>query len=196
MLILGIETSCDETSASIVKDGKTILSNIIISQDEIHAPFGGIVPELASRKQLQSIGWVVREAINRAEATGQATKEAVEASMRAFEEAIGVTEEVSESTEVTETAEVTEVTEAAEKEVAEVAGGKEDETAEASLKAFEEAIGRVEATTIKAKSKSSKAKDKAKIEARLDFLAKMYETKKNEQSREETEVVDEEGVEG
>ncbi|MBU0534276.1 MAG: tRNA (adenosine(37)-N6)-threonylcarbamoyltransferase complex transferase subunit TsaD [Candidatus Omnitrophica bacterium] len=66
MLILGIETSCDETSASIVKDGKTIISNIITSQDEIHAPFGGIVPELASREQLESIGWVVREALDKA----------------------------------------------------------------------------------------------------------------------------------
>src|SRR4030042_3958675 len=66
MLILGIETSCDETSASVVKDGKTIISNIIISQDEIHAPFGGIVPELASREQLESIGWVVTEAVNKA----------------------------------------------------------------------------------------------------------------------------------
>jgi N6-L-threonylcarbamoyladenine synthase len=66
MLILGIETSCDETSASVVKDGKTIVSNIITSQDEIHAPFGGIVPELASRKQLESIGWVATEAITKA----------------------------------------------------------------------------------------------------------------------------------
>jgi N6-L-threonylcarbamoyladenine synthase len=67
MLILGIETSCDETSASVVKDGRTVISNIITSQDEIHAPFGGIVPELASRKQLESIGWVVKEAIDKAE---------------------------------------------------------------------------------------------------------------------------------
>lgn len=66
MLILGIETSCDETSASVVKDGKTIVSNIIISQDEIHAPFGGIVPELASRKQLESIGLVAKEALDKA----------------------------------------------------------------------------------------------------------------------------------
>jgi N6-L-threonylcarbamoyladenine synthase len=66
VLILGIETSCDETSASVVKDGCVTLSNIIISQDKIHAPFGGVVPELASRKQLESIGWVVKEAIQRA----------------------------------------------------------------------------------------------------------------------------------
>ncbi|MDD5454806.1 MAG: tRNA (adenosine(37)-N6)-threonylcarbamoyltransferase complex transferase subunit TsaD [Candidatus Ratteibacteria bacterium] len=66
MLILGIETSCDETSASVVENGKIVLSNIITSQDEIHAPFGGVVPELASRKQLESIGWVTREAIKRA----------------------------------------------------------------------------------------------------------------------------------
>ncbi len=66
MLILGIETSCDETSASIVKDGTIIVSNIITSQDKIHAPFGGVVPELASREQLESIGWVVKEALNKA----------------------------------------------------------------------------------------------------------------------------------
>lgn len=65
MLILGIETSCDETSASVVKNGNVIVSNIIRSQDEIHAPFGGVVPELASRKQLENIGWVVKESLNR-----------------------------------------------------------------------------------------------------------------------------------
>jgi N6-L-threonylcarbamoyladenine synthase len=66
MLILGIETSCDETSAAVVKNGNKILSNIIISQDEIHAPYGGVVPELASRKQMESIGWVVKEAVESA----------------------------------------------------------------------------------------------------------------------------------
>ena len=66
MLILGIETSCDETSASVVKDDTIIVSNIITSQDKIHAPFGGVVPELASRKHLESLGWVAEEAIKRA----------------------------------------------------------------------------------------------------------------------------------
>lgn len=64
MLILGIETSCDETSASVVRDGCLILSNIVSSQDKIHAPFGGVVPELASRAQIENIGWVVKEAID------------------------------------------------------------------------------------------------------------------------------------
>lgn len=66
MLILGIETSCDETSAAVVKDGNKILSNIIISQDKIHEPYGGVVPELASRKQMESISWVVKEAVESA----------------------------------------------------------------------------------------------------------------------------------
>lgn len=66
MLILGIETSCDETSASVVEDGKNIISHVVSSQDEIHAPFGGVVPEIASRKHLESIDWVVKEAVDRA----------------------------------------------------------------------------------------------------------------------------------
>jgi len=66
MTILGIETSCDETSASVLRDGGRILSNIVLSQDEIHAPYGGVVPELASRQHILSIGYVVGEALTRA----------------------------------------------------------------------------------------------------------------------------------
>jgi len=47
MLILGIESSCDETSAAIVRDGREVLSNIILSQADIHAKYGGVVPEIA-----------------------------------------------------------------------------------------------------------------------------------------------------
>ena len=47
MLILGIETSCDETSAAVVKDGREIVSSIILSQDALHRQFGGVVPEIA-----------------------------------------------------------------------------------------------------------------------------------------------------
>jgi len=50
--ILGIETSCDDTCASVVKNGKVVLSNIIASQDEIHRKYGGVVPEIASRKHI------------------------------------------------------------------------------------------------------------------------------------------------
>ncbi|MBI5206439.1 MAG: tRNA (adenosine(37)-N6)-threonylcarbamoyltransferase complex transferase subunit TsaD [Candidatus Firestonebacteria bacterium] len=66
MYILGIETSCDETSASIVKDGRQILSNIISSQQKTHEKFGGIVPELASRNHLENISFVVRETFDEA----------------------------------------------------------------------------------------------------------------------------------
>jgi N6-L-threonylcarbamoyladenine synthase len=52
--ILGIESSCDETAAAVVRDGNTILSSIISSQIEMHRPFGGVVPELASREHLES----------------------------------------------------------------------------------------------------------------------------------------------
>ncbi|HOF84027.1 MAG TPA: tRNA (adenosine(37)-N6)-threonylcarbamoyltransferase complex transferase subunit TsaD, partial [Candidatus Aminicenantes bacterium] len=53
--LLAIETSCDETSASVSREDGTILSNIVLSQDEVHAPYGGVVPELASRQHLKSI---------------------------------------------------------------------------------------------------------------------------------------------
>lgn len=59
ILILGIETSCDETAAAIVKNGRDILSNVINSQIDIHSQFGGVVPEVASRKHIENIGLVV-----------------------------------------------------------------------------------------------------------------------------------------
>jgi N6-L-threonylcarbamoyladenine synthase len=67
MYILGIETSCDETSAAVLKSNLKILSNVVLSQDEIHAPYGGVVPELASRQHIVSIGYVVDESLSRAE---------------------------------------------------------------------------------------------------------------------------------
>ena len=66
MLILGIDTSCDDTAASIVEDGSNILSNIVSSQNEIHNRYGGIVPELASRRHIEMIIPVVDEALNKA----------------------------------------------------------------------------------------------------------------------------------
>jgi len=63
MKILSIETSCDETSASVVKNGKEILSNVIASQVEFHKKYGGIVPEVASRKHIEVIAAVVNQAI-------------------------------------------------------------------------------------------------------------------------------------
>jgi N6-L-threonylcarbamoyladenine synthase len=67
MLILGIETSCDETAAAVVKDGTTTLSSVVSSQIEVHHPFGGVVPELASRKHIEAIVPVVRAALDNAE---------------------------------------------------------------------------------------------------------------------------------
>ncbi|MDD3269233.1 MAG: tRNA (adenosine(37)-N6)-threonylcarbamoyltransferase complex transferase subunit TsaD [Syntrophomonadaceae bacterium] len=62
VLILGIESSCDETAASIVKNGRDILSNVINSQISIHQQFGGVVPEVASRKHIENIAGVVDKA--------------------------------------------------------------------------------------------------------------------------------------
>ncbi|MDY6953189.1 MAG: tRNA (adenosine(37)-N6)-threonylcarbamoyltransferase complex transferase subunit TsaD, partial [Thermodesulfobacteriota bacterium] len=64
MIILGIETSCDETAAAVVSHGKTILSSVVWSQVATHHPYGGVVPELASRKHIEKIVPVVHEALN------------------------------------------------------------------------------------------------------------------------------------
>jgi N6-L-threonylcarbamoyladenine synthase len=63
VLILAIESSCDETAAAVVENGRNVLSNIISSQIEIHKQFGGVVPEIASRKHIENIGDVVNEAL-------------------------------------------------------------------------------------------------------------------------------------
>jgi len=62
MLVLGIESSCDETAAALVEDGRRVLSNIVASQTKTHRAFGGVVPELASREHLGNIGYVVHQA--------------------------------------------------------------------------------------------------------------------------------------
>jgi N6-L-threonylcarbamoyladenine synthase len=69
MLVLGIETSCDETAAAIVRDGKEILSNVIYSQVKTHTPYGGVVPELASREHLLKIRPIVEQAFTDAGVT-------------------------------------------------------------------------------------------------------------------------------
>ncbi len=63
-LILGIESSCDETAAAVLEDGRRLLSSVVASQVEIHAPYGGIVPELASRRHLEVITPVVDKALH------------------------------------------------------------------------------------------------------------------------------------
>src|SRR5215472_13096104 len=69
MRILGIETSCDETAAAVVDDGREILSSVVASQLETHGKYGGVVPELASREHLRAIVPVVRTALERAHTT-------------------------------------------------------------------------------------------------------------------------------
>jgi len=68
-LILGIETSCDETAASVVRDGRAVLSNAVASQHDLHAKFGGVVPEIASRAHLERILPIVDEALEQAGVT-------------------------------------------------------------------------------------------------------------------------------
>jgi len=67
--VLGIETSCDETAAAVVEDGQRILSNVVASQVEMHARYGGVVPEVASRQHLLTLVPVVRQALEQAQVT-------------------------------------------------------------------------------------------------------------------------------
>ncbi len=69
ILILGIESSCDETAASVVKNGREVLSNIISSQIALHTLYGGVVPEIASRKHVENIDYVIDEALQQAGVT-------------------------------------------------------------------------------------------------------------------------------
>ena len=69
MLILGIESSCDETAAAVVKDGREVLSNVINTQIALHKKFGGVVPEVASRRHIETIDAVIDEALEEANVT-------------------------------------------------------------------------------------------------------------------------------
>ena len=69
MIILGIESSCDETSIAIIRDGKTILSNYISSQIDIHKEYGGVVPEIASRQHIKNIAAILEESLTEAHIT-------------------------------------------------------------------------------------------------------------------------------
>ena len=69
ILILAIESSCDETAAAVVKNGREVLSNVISSQIELHKLFGGVVPEIASRKHIEKINEVIEKALAQAEVT-------------------------------------------------------------------------------------------------------------------------------
>ena len=70
MLILGIETSCDETAAAVVADGRRVLSSVVATQFELHAQYGGVVPELAARRHLESILPVIEAALDQAKVSG------------------------------------------------------------------------------------------------------------------------------
>jgi len=67
--VLGIETSCDETAAAVVVDGRTVLSNVVASQTDLHAKYGGVVPEIASRAHIEWLDGVIREALEQARCT-------------------------------------------------------------------------------------------------------------------------------
>ena len=69
VLILAIESSCDETAAAVVKNGREVLSNVIYSQIDLHTLYGGVVPEIASRKHIEKINQVVRKALADASCT-------------------------------------------------------------------------------------------------------------------------------
>jgi N6-L-threonylcarbamoyladenine synthase len=66
MIVLGIESSCDETAAAVVADGRRIVSSVVASQDDVHAPYGGVVPELASRRHIEVIVPVIERALHEA----------------------------------------------------------------------------------------------------------------------------------
>ncbi len=66
MIVLGIESSCDETAAAVVQDGHTVLSSVIFSQVPLHQPYGGVVPEIASRSHIEKVQGIIREAVLRA----------------------------------------------------------------------------------------------------------------------------------
>jgi N6-L-threonylcarbamoyladenine synthase len=69
VLILAIESSCDETAAAVVKNGRTVLSSVINSQIDIHTLYGGVVPEIASRKHIENINPVIELALKQADVT-------------------------------------------------------------------------------------------------------------------------------
>ena len=79
MNILGIETSCDETAAAVVRDGREVLSNVVYTQIPLHVPYGGVVPEIASRAHVEKISQVVGEAIRQFGQSGQSNGRTIDA---------------------------------------------------------------------------------------------------------------------
>lgn len=70
MIILGIETSCDETAAAVVRDGREVLSSVVYSQVPLHQPYGGVVPEIASRSHVEKLPGVIAEAVRKTQLDG------------------------------------------------------------------------------------------------------------------------------
>src|ERR1051325_995467 len=66
MLVLGVETSCDDTAAAVLADGRKIIANVVSSQDAVHSPYGGVVPELASRQHVRNILPIIDAALTQA----------------------------------------------------------------------------------------------------------------------------------
>ncbi len=79
MNILGIETSCDETAAAVVRDGREVLSNVVYTQIPLHQPYGGVVPEIASRAHVEKISQVVGEAIRQFEQAEPSNRQTIDA---------------------------------------------------------------------------------------------------------------------
>jgi N6-L-threonylcarbamoyladenine synthase len=69
MLVLGVETSCDDTAAAVLQDGRSLLANIVSSQDQVHGPYGGVVPELASRHHIENVMPILDGALRKAGVT-------------------------------------------------------------------------------------------------------------------------------
>ena len=69
MIMLAVESSCDETAVAVVRDGRTVLADAIASQADMHAVYGGVVPEIASRKHVEAIAGLTDLALSRAEVT-------------------------------------------------------------------------------------------------------------------------------
>ena len=92
MLVLGIETSCDETAAAIVRDGREILSNVIYSQIKTHKLYGGVVPELASREHLRKIRPIVDQAFEDAGVTLDQIQQAFDADRQRLTGRAGATD--------------------------------------------------------------------------------------------------------
>ena len=67
--LLAVESSCDETAAAVVLNGREVLSNVIASQIDLHKLYGGVVPEIASRKHIENINQVIEQALKEAELT-------------------------------------------------------------------------------------------------------------------------------